>query len=152
MSEVISQITQICIVVHDVEAATKHWATVLGMEEAVIETIFPEGIDHITHGKPSVYSDCRVAKYNLTNVIIELMEPGKGPSPWRDFLDTKGPGVFHFCVQVEEPKEIFQRLSDIGVEAPYHIGDFNFGFYSYVAAKEQLGVELSVNHIRKQVE
>ncbi len=35
----------------------------------------------------------------------------------------------------------------MGVNLPYHIGCFPNGPYSYVDAKEQLGLELSVNHL-----
>ncbi len=34
----------------------------------------------------------------------------------------------------------------MGVQLPYHIGYFPGGSYSYVDSKEQLGIELSVNH------
>lgn len=150
MSEIISQITQICIVVEEVESASKHWATVLGVDQSVTETIFPDGIQHVTYGKATVYKDCRVAKYQLQNIILELIEPGEGPSPWRDFLEQYGPGVFHFCIFADDPQEIYHRLSNIGVDEPYHVGDFKTGFYSYVASKAQLGLELSINHIQKQ--
>ena len=39
-----------------------------------------------------------------------------------------------------------RRLTDIGVDLPYHIGYHPGGSYSYVDSREQLGVELSVNH------
>lgn len=149
MSEIISQITQICIVVDDVESASKHWATVLGVTQAVIETIFPDGIQHVTYGKAAEYKDIRVAKYQMQNIILELLEPGEGSSPWRDFLEQYGPGVFHVCLVTDDPQEIYSRLSNIGVEEPYHVGDFKKGFYSYVASKAQLGIELSVNHFLK---
>ncbi len=48
--------------------------------------------------------------------------------------------------------EIYKRLVEIGVGEPYHIGDFSSDFYSYVAAKEKRGIELSINHIRLQWE
>lgn len=149
MAEQISTVTQICIVVEDVDAALKNWAKVLGVEEEKVEIIFPDGISHVTYGKPVDYKDCRVAKYQLENIILELIEPGKGSSPWRDFLEKNGTGVFHVCIFVKEPEEIYKRLEAIGVGEPYHVGDFGSGFYSYVAAKEKLGIELSINHIRQ---
>lgn len=149
MSEQISAITQICIVVENVETAQKNWAVVLGVPEAAIEIIFPDGIEHVTYGKPAVYNDCRVAKYQLQNIIIELIEPGEKSSPWRDFLEKHGTGVFHVCMFVQKPDDVYERLTGIGVGEPYHIGTFDSGFYSYVAAKEQLGIELSINHLNQ---
>lgn len=139
-------ITQICIVVHDVKQANANWSEVLGLPEEKIETIFPDGILHYTHDKLAEYRDCQVAKYQLDNFVLELLQPGETPSPWRAFLEKNGQGVFHFCVFVDDRKVFQQTLSDIGVPLPYHIGYFPGGSYSYVDSKEQLGIELSVNH------
>ena len=87
-------ITQICIVVRDVRQANSNWAKILGVPEEKIETIFPDGILHYTHGEPAQYKDCRVAKYQLDNFVLGLIQPGRSPSPWRAFLEKKGQGVF----------------------------------------------------------
>lgn len=139
-------ITQVCIVVHDVRQANANWAKVLGVPEEKIETIFPDGILHYTNGQAADYKDCQVAKYQLGNFVLELIQPGQTPSPWRAFLEKNGQGVFHFCVLVEDRKEFQQTLSEIGVGLPYHIGYFPGGSYSYVASRDQLGLELSVNN------
>jgi len=139
-------ITQICIVVNDVGKANANWAKVLGVPEEKVETIFPEGILHYTHGKATEYKDCQVAKYQLDNFVLELIQPGLTPSPWRTFLEKYGQGVFHFCILVNDRKVFQQRLADIGVNLPYHIGYHPGGSYSYVDSKEQLGLELSVNN------
>ena len=139
-------ITQVCIVVHDVRQANANWAKVLGVPEEKIETIFPDGILHYTNGQAAEYKDCQVAKYQLGNFVLELIQPGQTPSPWRAFLEKNGQGVFHFCVLVEDRKEFQQTLSEIGVGLPYHIGYFPGGSYSYVASRDQLGLELSVNN------
>lgn len=138
-------ITQICIVVRDVEEANSNWAKILGIPPEKIETIFPDGIIHYTHGKATEYKDCRVAKYQLDNFVLELIQPGSTPSPWGAFLERNGQGVFHFCILVNDRKVFQQTLADIGVNLPYHIGYHPGGSYSYVDSKEQLGLELSVN-------
>jgi len=139
-------ITQICIVVRDVKQVNLNWSKVLGMPEEKVETIFPDGILHYTHGQPTEYRDCQVAKYQLDNFVLELLQPGETPSPWKAHLDKYGQGVFHFCVLVNDRKVFQQTLAEIGVGRPYHIGYFPQGSYSYVDAKEQLGIELSVNN------
>lgn len=139
-------ITQLCIVVHDVAKANANWSKILGVPEEKIETIFPEGIHHYTHGNLAEYKDCHVAKYRLKNFVLELLQPGQTPSPWRTFLEKNGQGVFHVCMFVDDRKVFQQKLSSIGVGLPYHIGYYTGGSYSYVDSKEQLGLELSVNH------
>ena len=139
-------ITQICIVVHDVKKANANWARILDLPEEKIETIFPDGILHYTHDQAVSYKDIQVAKYQLDNFVLELLQPGETPSPWKAHLDQYGQGVFHFCVLVNDRKVFQQKLSDIGVGLPYHVGYHPNGSYSYVDAKEQLGIELSVNN------
>jgi hypothetical protein len=139
-------ITQICTVVHDIRKANSNWARILGVLEEKIVTIFPNGILHYTHGKAAEYKDCQVALYKLDNFVLELIQPGPTPSPWKAFLDKNGQGVFHFCILVKDRKVFQKRLSDIGVNLPYHIGYHPNGSYSYVDSKEQLGLELSVNN------
>jgi methylmalonyl-CoA/ethylmalonyl-CoA epimerase len=140
-------IFNICVVVTDARQASAHWARVLGVPEAPVETIFPAEAEiiHFTHGQPAAYTDLQVAKYQLEHLNLELMQPGPTPSPWRAFLDRNGPGVFHFCMLVNDRKGFQQTLSEIGVGMPYHVGYFPNGSYSYVNSREQLGLELSVN-------
>jgi uncharacterized Fe-S cluster-containing protein len=58
-------ITQICIVVRDVGQANANWARVLGVPEAAIVTIFPEGILHYTQGQAAEYKDCRLCQISV---------------------------------------------------------------------------------------
>lgn len=94
-----------------------------------------------------------VAPYGVTTTVVEpgffrtdLLEPGPKPSPWRTFLDKNGQGVMHVCLFVGDRKVFQQQLASIGVGLPYHAGYYPDGSYSYVDSKEQLGLELSVNH------
>ncbi len=139
-------IIQICIVVHNVAQANANWSKVLGLPEAKIETIFPDGILHYTHDHAVNYKGIQVAKYELGNFVLELLQPGEANSPWKAHLDKYGQGVFHFCILVDDRKIFQQSLSEIGVRLPYHVGYFPQGSYSYVDAKDQLGLELSINN------
>ena len=138
-------LTQICVVVHDVKQVSSNWAKVLGLPEASIATVFPDGILHYTDGVSREYRDLQVAKYELDNIILELLQPGKDPSPWRTFLEEHGQGVFHFCIFVTDRRGFQQTLTEVGIPMPYHIGYHPYGSYSYVHSREQLGLELSVN-------
>ncbi|MBL8096410.1 MAG: VOC family protein [Anaerolineales bacterium] len=140
-------VTQICVVVRDVRRANAHWSRVLGVPEEKIETIFPPGVLlHYTHGAAAEYTDCQVAKYQLAGFVLELIQPGASPSPWRTFLEEHGQGVFHFCVLVDDRKAFQHTLAEIGVDLPYHVGYHPSGSYSYVDTREALGLELSVNN------
>jgi hypothetical protein len=47
-------IFQLCVVVSDVRRANANWARILGVPEATIVTIFPDGILHYTHDNTDV--------------------------------------------------------------------------------------------------
>ena len=79
-------ITQICVVVHDVKKANANWAKILDLPEEKIETIFPDGILHYTHDQVVEYKDIQVAKYQLDNFVLELLQPDETPSPWRALM------------------------------------------------------------------
>lgn len=140
-------LTQICLVVYDVEQASANWAKVLDVQQAKVETMTTEGLLHYTDGQLAEYHGCQVAKYELEHLILELMQPAESPSPWRTFLDTHGQGVFHVCMFVKDRKSMYHTLNDIGAELPYHIGYATNGSYSYVDTKSQLGLELSINNL-----
>lgn len=112
-----------------------------------METIPTEGLLHYTFGNLAEYSGCKVVKYEMGNLILELTQPAETPSPWRAFLDKHGQGVFHFCLFVDDRKSMYVNLTDIGAELPYHVGYFNQGSYSYVDTRAQLGLELSINNL-----
>jgi hypothetical protein len=134
------------VVVRDVQTANANWAKVLRRPSATVELLFPPGMLHFTHGQRVDYVDCQVAKYDLGPLVLELMQPGPGASPWRDFLDRNGPGVFHVCLKVDDRRSVQSDLSDIGVGMPYHVGYWPGGSYAYVDTARQLGLELSINH------
>lgn len=146
MTQQLPMLTQICLVVHDAEQASANWAEVLGVPQAPVETMTTEGMLHYTYGKLAEYSGCKIAKYEMEHLILELMQPAESPSPWRTFLDNHGQGVFHFCMYVDDRKSMYRTLADIGAELPYHVGYLAKGSYSYVNTRAQLGLELSINN------
>jgi hypothetical protein len=73
-------------------------------------------------GAPFDYA-MRIATVRAGDVHIELIEP-TGPGPYRDFLDTAGPGLHHLQVQADEPGEARRRLETAGwsVHMSGHVG------------------------------
>lgn len=86
--------TQICSVVRDVRLANANWAKGLGVPEEKVETIFPDRILHYTDGKATEYKDCQIAKYQLDNFVLELLQPSQTPSPWAAFLENMGKAFY----------------------------------------------------------
>ena len=79
------------------------------------------------------------------------MEPGPGPNPWRDHLESRGEGVFHFCLKTNDRTEFHKTLAAMDVGKPYHIGYWPGGSYSYVATAKTLGVDLCIQSLTDPV-
>ena len=47
-------------------------------------------------------------------VMFELFEPPEEESPWREFLDTKGEGIHHIGILVDDIDEEIERLTKGG--------------------------------------
>ena len=52
----------------------------------------------------------RVAKLELANTHIELLEPLSAESPVGKFIASKGPGLHHVCLQVDDIKSDLSKL------------------------------------------
>ena len=54
---------------------------------------------------------------NLGSVSLVLFEPGKGESPWREFLDSKGEGVHHVAFTVDDLDKETSELTKRGMKS-----------------------------------
>lgn len=92
------------------------WQELLGLAETprIWYIPGPETAPTYTDGKLEIYSQCRISVINLDNLVLEAVEPGPEPSPWKTFLEKHGEGLMHLAffdltpgVQLEliEPNE-----------------------------------------------
>ena len=64
----------------------------------------------------------RQASTLLGDVLWEIVEPGAGPSPYRDFLDRRGPGVHHLGVAAG-PGEYDARRAELAARGFAVLGE-----------------------------
>ncbi len=136
-------VTQVGIVVKDIEKSAKEYALILGVPAPSWELTDPVDKAHTLYkGRPSP-AQAKLAFINLPDIVLELIEPVGGPSTWKDFLDTKGEGVHHLAFEV---KDMDQRLAELKAKGVPLIqsGDYTGGRYAYVDATAQLGVILEL--------
>jgi len=81
----------VAIAVPNLEAALTFWADALGLPTLDIEIVEQQGV--------------RVAKLELANTHIELLEPLSA-----EFIASKGPGLHHVCLQVDDIKSDLSKL------------------------------------------
>ncbi len=138
-------VCHIAIIVKDIQRTVNNWTLVLGIDKPKIWNLpKPTEIPAYTNGKAGDYSDCMLSVIVLDNIVLEIIQPGQGDSPWKDHLDKHGEGFQHMGFITNNRAEAYEVLKQIGANGPYHVGYYPSGAYSFVDTKEALGVELNI--------
>jgi methylmalonyl-CoA/ethylmalonyl-CoA epimerase len=58
----------------------------------------------------------REYKAKIGDLEVEIFEPDDKPSPWKEFLDTKGEGIHHLGFYTEDVEKSANKLADQGAE------------------------------------
>ena len=139
-------VTQIGIIVRDIEARAQAWADMLGLP--VPEIIVTDALDKAKteyRGLPST-AQAKLAFFHLGQVDLELIEPIGEPSTWKDQLDSHGDSLHHIAFQIKGMRDKLAYLDANGAPLIQR-GEYTGGRYAYVDAVAQLGtiVELLEN-------
>jgi len=95
------KINHVAIVVQDIDAALRFWEQTFGIELDYIEEV------------PSQKS--KVAFLPLGESEIELVQPTTSDSGLANFLEKRGEGMHHICVEVEDIDAALAELKSKGV-------------------------------------
>lgn len=136
-------VTQVGIIVQDIEAKAQAWAEVLGLPvpEIMITDIY-ERAQTEYNGKPSS-ARAKLAFFQLGQVDLELIEPLGKPSTWQDQLDGHGDSLHHVAFEVEGMLEKVAYLEAKGLPLVQR-GEYPGGRYAYVNGNAQLGAILEL--------
>lgn len=136
-------VTQIAIVVHDIERSIDRVSHAFGMAKP--EIIITDTVDkaRTNYRGASSPAQAKLAFFHLGQVDLELIEPVGGPSIWQEHLDTKGEGVHHIAFAVPDTAAAVTALKEQGMADVQH-GYFEGGMYTYVDTAPQLGVMLEL--------
>ncbi len=94
-------VDHIAIAVKSLDEALAFYKTALGLHEIGIEVVAEQGV--------------RVAKLDIGNTHIELLEPLGPETPVGKFLANKGPGLHHICVKVDDINSELAKLKSQGM-------------------------------------
>jgi len=136
-------ITQVGVIVRDIEAAIDRYCAILSMERP--EVIVTDEVDKARttyNGQPSP-ARAKLAFFHLGQVDIELIEPIGGPSTWQAFLDEHGEGVHHLAFWVKDTDGAVRFLGQHNVPLEQQ-GYFEGGMYTYLDSSAALGVRLEL--------
>ncbi len=137
-------VTQIGILVNDIEKTAGVYAEFLGVEKPDI-VLTGDYDDARTEylAQPS-RARAKLAFFKVgPNVDIELIEPDEEPSTWRNDLDERGEGFHHVAFVVNGMKEKIVALQASGMPL-LQKGEYPGGRYAYVDAKEKLKLILEL--------
>jgi catechol 2,3-dioxygenase-like lactoylglutathione lyase family enzyme len=117
-----TNITQIALIVRDIDAAGRAFAELFGVElPPVVVSPSPSGKMRFFPAGPGL--------------TLELIEPGEDPSVWRDHLEKHGEGLHHIAFAVKGTDSVIERAEAFGMKlaqrGPYSGGG---GEYAYLDA------------------
>ena len=84
----IKKINHIAIAVSNLEEAAKFYQTVMGLTLSGIEVVAAQ--------------KTKVGFFKIGESNIELVQPAEPDSPLVKFLETKGQGIHHICLEVDD--------------------------------------------------
>ncbi|MCK6627964.1 MAG: VOC family protein [Anaerolineae bacterium] len=136
-------ITQVAIVVKDIEAKARAWAEVLGLP--VPEIIITDTYEHAQteyEGRPSE-ARAKLAFFHLGQIDLELVEPIGEPSTWKDQLDEHGDSLHHIAFEIKGMPEKTAYLDAKGIPLVQR-GEYTGGRYAYFDGNAQLGATIEL--------
>jgi catechol 2,3-dioxygenase-like lactoylglutathione lyase family enzyme len=136
-----SKISQLGLVVRDIESAKNEWARFLGLEVPPTVAYGDYSVVQTTYkGEAAPYANCLLAFFDVGDGLqLELIQPNKYPSTWRDFLEHHGEGIHHVAFKVGDTEKIVKTAGALGVpvvqEGKFRSGN---GRYTYLEASDKL--------------
>ncbi len=96
----IKRIDHIAIAVNDMDEAARFYTDTLNLDLS--------GVEVVTEQKT------RVGFLKIGGSNIELVQPASEDSPLVKFLETRGPGIHHICLEVDDIQKEVEELKKRG--------------------------------------
>ncbi len=136
----------ICIVVKDIEKTKSYYETIgIGpwveypplVEYTKLNVIDEKG-----------FFDTRFVYTHIGNLQLQLAQPGEGKTIYKDFLETKGEGVFHIGFEVDDVDAVEKQLTEDEIKVLASGRRDDGSGFSYLDTREQAGVTLLVRQTK----
>jgi len=92
----IKKINHVAVAVEDITKASKFWESVLGLK-----------LDHVEEVENQ---HAKVAFFPCGESEVELVEPTDPESGTARFIQTRGPGIHHLCLEVDDIEKALEEL------------------------------------------
>ena len=129
---IFKKLTQVAMVVNDVEATAKRYWDDVGIGPWSFYTINPDNTgDMKLRGKPVKHA-FKAALATIGDISWELIEPLDKNSIYAEHLAQHGEGLHHVAFDVENFEETLSYMSSKGYEEIQSGGTFNVAKYVYL--------------------
>jgi methylmalonyl-CoA/ethylmalonyl-CoA epimerase len=124
-------ITQIGILVNDIEKVSQAYADFFGVEKPPANWTDTVEKAHTEFNGQSSPARAKLAFFNMGSLQLELIEPDEHPSTWRNYLNEHGEGPHHIAFFIEGMKEKVALLESKGFPLQQK-GEYTGGLYAYI--------------------
>ena len=136
MAEV-KHIHHIAVLVEDIQASLATWRAILGADPAQIKDVPQEA--------------ARIAFFPVGEAEIELVQPTTSESGLSRYLEKRGPGMHHLCLEVDDLHGLLTKLKESHIqlinEEP-KAGD-DGRLYAFIHPKSTNGVLIELYQLPK---
>jgi len=124
----IKRIDHIAIVIDDIETALDFWRDALGLSVSHIADV------------PTEHS--QIIFLPLGSSEIELVKPTTDDSGLARYLDKRGPGMHHICLEVDDIEAMMSQLKSKGIQLIQETPSVGLGGrkYAFIHPKSSSGV------------
>jgi methylmalonyl-CoA epimerase len=96
----VRRIDHIAIAVHDIDEAANFYRDILKLDLSGVEVVNEQ--------------KTKVGFFKIGESNIELVQPTSDDSPLVKFLETRGPGIHHICLEVDDIQGEVEELKKRG--------------------------------------
>ena len=131
----IKKINHVALIVEDLEAALSFWRDTLGIELTHIEEVPAE--------------NSMIAFLPVGETEIELIKPTTNDSGLAKFLEKRGAGMHHICLEVDDIDMLLSQLKEKGIQLINEIPLTGTGGkkYAFIHPKSTFGVLIELYEI-----
>jgi catechol 2,3-dioxygenase-like lactoylglutathione lyase family enzyme len=135
----LNDIAQICIIVPDIEEATKNFYEKFNIGPWHFYTYGKPLVKRMTRkGKPTEYK-MKVALSYIGSMRIELIEPLEGDTVYKEFIEKHGYGIHHLGILTEDMQKSIKEAKEAGIEMTMDgagFGPDDDGHYAYLDTED----------------
>ena len=133
----IKRIDHVAVLVDDIEKTLRFWRDGLGIEVSHIEDVPAE--------------KSQIAFLPVGGSQVELVKPTSDDSGLARYLEKRGPGMHHICLEVDNIDEMLVHLKKLGIQLINDLPQNGLGGkrYAFVHPKSANGVLVELYELPK---